>query len=557
MQSLATLSEEKARIETSFQADRKVMLANQEILYKQLQTEREKAEKEHNKLRKQLENLQDLESSLDTHKLMGHKAKEYEQNISVLSQQLQHVTEQLSRAEEQASHPPPLLATLQQEMEQMKEEHLHAMAREQSRVKLKERVSQLDQENTTLTKAHVERKEVDRVENHEKLTNLQERNTRLKKILKIATSKLVDKTVLTNSIEALLDSSRIYISTIRYTFTKECLQQLADLKREFDSFRTRAHSVLKNKDNKELVVGTNQEVKELFEENAELKQQLAEQQAHHEHEMEQSLKKSQQLREDMRSQHEEYQKKIGQAENGYKQKLQELQLRVQSTRERTSTLLQDKDTEINRLKLELSSSRVTTSVNKRITTSRSSFSSSVSTPSTSILVPPVSDDNQSGDNSALSDEEAASSHSHRLLPSRTSKKNEAMSAVKAILNKPVADEEVKLLHFIQEQARRDAEISLARRKCIELEETISDYHEREEKLIEQSTVLKEEIRRLERSRSRETANLEYLKNIILHYMCSANVGKDHMINAIATVLHFSPHEVQLIKQNQSSWWGTT
>jgi len=42
----------------------------------------------------------------------------------------------------------------------------------------------------------------------------------------------------------------------------------------------------------------------------------------------------------------------------------------------------------------------------------------------------------------------------------------------------VADEEVKLLHFIQEQARRDAEISLARRKCIELEESISDYHER-------------------------------------------------------------------------------
>ncbi|XP_065912997.1 GRIP and coiled-coil domain-containing protein 1-like isoform X2 [Dysidea avara] len=179
MQSLATLSEEKARIEASFQADRKMMLANQETLYKQPQTEREKAEKEHNELRKQLENvqstlqqqqqqrerreeevhhkemwmelqsllalervskedlelkLQDLESSLDTHKLMGHKAKEYEQNVSVLSQQLQHVTEQLSRAEEQASHPPPLLATLQQEMEQMKEEHLHAMAREQSKV---------------------------------------------------------------------------------------------------------------------------------------------------------------------------------------------------------------------------------------------------------------------------------------------------------------------------------------------------------------------------------------------------------------------------------------
>ncbi|XP_065912970.1 GRIP and coiled-coil domain-containing protein 1-like isoform X2 [Dysidea avara] len=58
MQSLATLSEEKARIEASFQADRKVMLVNQQTLYKQLQTEREKAEKEHNELRKQLENVQ-------------------------------------------------------------------------------------------------------------------------------------------------------------------------------------------------------------------------------------------------------------------------------------------------------------------------------------------------------------------------------------------------------------------------------------------------------------------------------------------------------------------
>ena len=49
-------------------------------------------------------------------------------------------------------------------------------------------------------------------------------------------------------------------------------------------------------------------MKELLEENAEMKQQL-------EHEMEQSLRKAQQLREDMRVQHEEYQRKLIQAEN--------------------------------------------------------------------------------------------------------------------------------------------------------------------------------------------------------------------------------------------------
>ena len=48
-------------------------------------------------------------------------------------------------------------------------------------------------------------------------------------------------------------------------------------------------------------------MKELLEENAEMKQQLAEQHSHHEHEMEQSLRKAQQLREDMRVQHKEYQ----------------------------------------------------------------------------------------------------------------------------------------------------------------------------------------------------------------------------------------------------------
>ena len=67
-----------------------------------------------------------------------------------------------------------------------------------------------------------------------------------------------------------------------------------------------------------MMVGTNQDMKELVEENAELKQQLAEQHAQHEYEMEQNLKKAQQLREDMRVQHEEFQRKLVQAENSYK-----------------------------------------------------------------------------------------------------------------------------------------------------------------------------------------------------------------------------------------------
>ena len=46
-------------------------------------------------------------------------------------------------------------------------------------------------------------------------------------------------------------------------------------------------------------------------------------------------------------------------------------------------------------------------------------------------------------------------------------------------------------------------------------------------------------------RSRETENLEYLKNIIIHYMSADSAGRDQMINPIATVLHFSKEEVSM------------
>ena len=45
-------------------------------------------------------------------------------------------------------------------------------------------------------------------------------------------------------------------------------------------------------------------------------------------------------------------------------------------------------------------------------------------------------------------------------------------------------------------------------------------------------------------RSRETESMEYLKNVIMHYMCADSTGRDQMISPIATVLHFSPEEVK-------------
>lgn len=56
-------------------------------------------------------------------------------------------------------------------------------------------------------------------------------------------------------------------------------------------------------------------------------------------------------------------------------------------------------------------------------------------------------------------------------------------------------------------------------------------------------------------RSRETENLEYLKNIIIHFMSADSAGRDQMISPIATVLHFSKDEVMGCHSNHTPLVG--
>ena len=69
---------------------------------------------------------------------------------------------------------------------------------------------------------------------------------------------------------------------------------------------------------------------------------------------------------------------------------------------------------------------------------------------------------------------------------------------------------------------------------------------REQKHMEQNVILKEEIRKLERDRSRETENLEYLKNVVVHFMSADSAGRDQLLMPLATILHLSPDEVSVM-----------
>jgi len=80
-----------------------------------------------------------------------------------------------------------------------------------------------------------------------------------------------------------------------------------------------------------------------------------------------------------------------------------------------------------------------------------------------------------------------------------------------------------------------------------LRQALQDKVTQQQDLHDRIMNLEENIDRLERCKSREGANLEYLKNVFISFLISNDIeSRRHMINAIGAVLKFSPGEVQTI-----------
>lgn len=108
-----------------------------------------------------------------------------------------------------------------------------------------------------------------------------------------------------------------------------------------------------------------------------------------------------------------------------------------------------------------------------------------------------------------------------------------------------------LLHYAHELARKDLDITQLRREKHVLEGQYRDCQREatieKERFKEVLRTLKEEIDRLRRIQSREGANLEYLKNVVMAYLMSSDyAGRKHMLNAIAAVLHFTDNERKIV-----------
>ncbi|KAL7370742.1 hypothetical protein ABVT39_009862 [Epinephelus coioides] len=122
--------------------------------------------------------------------------------------------------------------------------------------------------------------------------------------------------------------------------------------------------------------------------------------------------------------------------------------------------------------------------------------------------------------------------------------------------------EPTMLLYAEQLARKEAEVGGLRRQKHRLEE---DLHQLQAKLIangerheEEVAELRAHLDKLIRDQSREGANMEYLKNVIYRFLTLQDAsGKQQTLGAILTILHFSPQEKRDVMRLQGhTWWSS-
>lgn len=150
---------------------------------------------------------------------------------------------------------------------------------------------------------------------------------------------------------------------------------------------------------------------------------------------------------------------------------------------------------------------------------------------------------------------------HALLPKKDSSFLEGERSITKYENKSESSADIvtgllnndspPILHYTQELARHEVQISSTRKRILELEASLREKDRQllhvTEKHKEELKAVQTQIARLEACKSREGANLEYLKNVLINYLTTNDSSsKRHILNAISTVLRFTPDELEKV-----------
>ena len=244
---------------------------------------------------------------------------------------------------------------------------------------------------------------------------------------------------------------------------------------------------------------------------------------------------------------EKHKSELSQLNIDWQQKVVGLENEMRKQRERTVSMLAEKEQEISELKFYSSPMNRQKSESGKLSPKPEIVFSSATMFQSSSLIP---DDNGIGASSASIEEgnETISHDPDSAIKHLLSRRNDA-----SLLGKEAGN----LLHFAQEKARLEMDLSMMRKQKIAAEATAREVQYllvlKEDEHSLETKALKESLRKMERDVGRESANLEYLKNVVYQYMlCKETSSRQQMFNAISTILQFSPHEKQMV-QTRKGW----
>uniref|UniRef100_A0A8C3XDU9 GRIP and coiled-coil domain-containing protein 1 n=1 Tax=Cyanoderma ruficeps TaxID=181631 RepID=A0A8C3XDU9_9PASS len=575
---LATVTREKSRMEASYQAERRQMkqeleeaagreaelrrlqeqLAHTRARLAEQQQEREREHGDHGLMLRELQELlraeregrgraeRELQEAREALAGSAGAAQGHEQHARQLSQELEELRRELQAMRDESGRPDPRIQELQDEMAGLKnhfqlqlvqemkktaqaEEQLRQRSqREEQRVaeleaqvsqvsellgtyekakqrdqaaiqRLKDRVAQLDLENRTLAVAASSRSpgEAGAEEATLDVAALKEKMEKLRKLLQAAAGKGPEAEEPPPGTGDNGDKAP----------GGHCQQELRQLKEEFERYKVRAQQVLKSKATKD--VGLAKELEEAREQLAELRDkhvllQLAADDAEERRRRELEAK-----RQELSQLQQLHRQELERCQLEFRERALRLEEEMHKQRDRALAVLAEKDGELERL--------------RALTLPHGPKSSRDGAPGD----PPGRD-------------------SSEILPPEL---------------QLCSGSEPTFFLYAEQLARKEVEIAALRKHKHRLEAQLHQLQGRalaeEDKHREEVAALRGEIQKSCRDRSREGANLEYLKNVVYRFLTLPDArGRQQTLTAILAILHFSPEEKSSIARSSAhgSWW---
>ncbi|NWX94046.1 GCC1 protein, partial [Nothoprocta pentlandii] len=367
--------------------------------------------------------------------------------------------------------------------------------------KLKDRIAQLDLENKTLAIAASSRSAADvHVEEANLDVNvLKDKMEKLKRLLQAAASKGQPALDVEKLCELELPKGPETGDGEKAT-ALYYQQELKQLKEEFERYKMRAQVVLKNKSAKDGSLA--KELEEAQEQLADLREKyvvlrLSSEEMEKQHQQDMEAKKQ-----EMSQLQQAHRQELERCQLDYRERTLKLEEEMHKQRERALAVLAEKDQELEQLRA--------VTLPCGLQGSKNSLS-------------PGSD---------VASGESPGDDSSEGLP-------QALPLA--------APTEPTFFLYAEQLARKEVEIVALRKQKHRLETELHRLQERllveGEKHREEVSALQDEIQKNLRDKSREGANLEYLKNIVYRFLTLPDsLGRQQTLTAILTILHFSPEE---------------